>query len=42
MLQKGAGSYYALKGWRENEETCSPNTREYREHKSGYGVTQAL
>lgn len=43
MLQKGAGSYYALKGWRKKktEETCSPNTKEYREHKSGYGVTQA-
>lgn len=26
---------------KNNEETCSPNTKEYREHKSGYGVTQA-
>lgn len=45
MLQKGAGGYYALKGWRKKrtktKRTCSPNTKEYREHKSGYGVTQA-
>lgn len=34
MLQEGEGSYYALKGWRENAETCRLNTREHREHKS--------
>lgn len=34
MLQEGQGSYYALKGWRENAETCRLNTREHRAHKS--------
>lgn len=34
MLQEGEGSYYALKGWRENAETCRLNTREQSEHKS--------
>lgn len=34
MLQEGEGSYYALKGWRENAETCRLNTREHRAHKS--------
>lgn len=34
MLQEGEGSYYALKGWRENAETCRLNTGERSKHKS--------
>lgn len=42
MLQKGAGRYYALKGWREKRRDLFAKYQGVeRTHKSGDGVTQA-